>query len=395
MTFLYTFFGVPLGYIMWVCYLLTRSIGLSIIVFSIIIKIASFPLTLKQQRNTAMSQLFMPRLKEIQTKYRNNSQKMQEETAKLQKEGYNPAGGCLPMILMFVILFGVIDVVYKPMTHFERFDGVEKGSIAIVKEIAIQIEQKEYLEAAKGRAETDKGYTYIENKYKYLQSENYAIHVYKTHREEFDRLGREKGLNPEIIKKLETLSDRIVFLGIDFSEMPTVAFTPMILIPILSFVFSVAQTLLTQYIQNKTMPGMNEQMGAMKYMMYIMPLFSLFIVFQFPAGAGFYWTVQAILGIAQSLIIYKFWPPEKLKDEAIAELEKRNSGFKADRVVVVEPAGTGEADGGDKPKTKLLSEMSNAERKEYNRKKLEKARQEDLEKYGELPDSDPESNETE
>lgn len=381
MTFLYTLFGAPLGYIMWVCYLLTRSIGLSIIVFSVIIKVASFPLSLKQQKNTAMTQLFMPRLKEIQTKYRNNSRKLQEETAKLQKEGYNPAGGCLPMVLMFVILFGVIDVVYKPMTHFERFEGVEKGSIAAVKEIAIAIEKEEYL-AVDGHSETDKAFANIENRYKYLQSENYAIHVFKTHPDRF------RGLNPEIYRKLEVLSERIVFLGIDFSEMPTLTFAPIILIPILSFVFSVAQTLLTQYIQNKTSPDLNNQMGSMKYMMYIMPLFSLFIVFQFPAGAGFYWTVSAVLGIAQSLIIYKFWSPDKLKAEAEAVLEARNKGF-GDRVVVVEPEN---ADGDRTPKTRLLSEMSSSERKEYNRKKLEQARKEDMEKYGDVPDSNPDSN---
>jgi len=388
MTFLYTLFGIPLGYIMWVCYLLTRSIGLSIIVFSIIIKVASFPLSLKQQKNTAMTQLFMPRLKEIQTKYRNNQQKLQEETVKLQKEGYNPAGGCLPMILMFVILFGVIDVVYKPMTHFERFESVEKGSIAEVKEIAIGIEKEEYL-AVEGNKDTDKAYAAIENRYKYLQSENYAIHVFKTHPDRF------KNMNPEIYKKLEILSERIVFMGIDFSEMPTLSFAPIMLIPILSFVFSVAQTILTQYIQNKTSPDLNNQMGSMKYMMYIMPLFSLFIVFQFPAGAGFYWTVSAVLGIAQSLVIYKFWSPEKLKAEAEAILEARNKGFK-DRVVVVEPINSESKDGEDAPKTKLLSEMSSAERKEYNRRKLEQARKEDAEKYGDAPDSGPDlNNETE
>jgi len=388
MTFLYTLFGIPLGYIMWVCYLLTRSIGWSIIVFSIIIKAAQFPLSLKQQRNTAMTQLFMPRLKDIQTKYRNNQQKLQEETVKLQKEGYNPAGGCLPMILMFVILFGVIDVVYKPMTHFERFESVEKGSIAAVKEIAIGIEKEEYL-AVEGNKDTDKAYAAIENRYKYLQSENYAIHVFKTHPDRF------KNLNPEIYKKLEILSERIVFMGIDFSEMPTLAFTPMILIPILSFIFSVAQTILSQYIQNKTSPDLNNQMGSMKILMYIMPLFSLWVVFQFPAGAGFYWTVSAILGIAQSLVIYKFWSPDKLKAEAEAILEARNKSFK-DRVVVVEPVNSADSESkDDAPKTKLLSEMSSAERKEYNRKKLEQARREDAEKYGDVPESPDLNNETE
>ena len=111
---------------MWACYALVQNVGWAIIIFTLIMRAAMFPINLKQQKNTAVSQLYMPRVREIQTKYKNNQQKQQEEMMKLQKEGYNPAGGCLPMVLTFVILFGVIDVVYKPMTHMEHFGAVQR-----------------------------------------------------------------------------------------------------------------------------------------------------------------------------------------------------------------------------------------------------------------------------
>ena len=50
------------------------------------------PLQIKQQKNMAFSQLFAPKVKEIQQKYRNNRDKQAEEMQKLQAQGYNPAG---------------------------------------------------------------------------------------------------------------------------------------------------------------------------------------------------------------------------------------------------------------------------------------------------------------
>ncbi|MCL2634335.1 MAG: YidC/Oxa1 family membrane protein insertase [Oscillospiraceae bacterium] len=377
MDFIYTIFGTPLGYIMWVCYLLTKDIGLAIIIFTLIVKVASFPLSLKQQKNTAQSQLFAPRVKEIQAKYRNNQQKMQEETSKLQKEGYNPAGGCLPMILTLVILFGVLDVVYKPMTHFERFESVEAGSIAAVKEISLEHEYAEYLKENEEATDNEKSKfrSTLETNYKSLQGELRVIGIYKSNPEAFS------GINGEILKRMDILEERIVFLGIDFSERPTLIFAPIIIIPILCFLFSIAQTIITQYIQKKTMPDLGQQMVAMKYMLYAMPLFSLYIVFQFPAGVGFYWTISSVIGIAQSVLIYKIWPPEKMREQAKAALERKNKGISFDTEVVIEKE---TKDGEVEVKTKKKSEMSSNERKDYYRKKLEEARRADLEKYGEV-----------
>jgi YidC/Oxa1 family membrane protein insertase len=136
MEFLYTIIGTPLGYIMWAFYLLVHNFGIAIILFTIATRLAMFPLNLKQQKNTAKSQLFMPRVQEIQTRYRNDKVKQQEELAKLQKEGYNPMAGCAPILVMFVVLFGLLDVVYRPMTHIAHFEWTQKGSTSMVIEVA-------------------------------------------------------------------------------------------------------------------------------------------------------------------------------------------------------------------------------------------------------------------
>jgi YidC/Oxa1 family membrane protein insertase len=397
MNFLFSLLGPPLGYIMRGRSPVVQNIGVSIIAFTIIVRIAMFPISVKQQKNTSKSQIFAPRLKEIQTKYRGNNQRMQEEMAKLTKEGYNPVGGCLPMLLTMLILFGVLDVVYKPMTYFERID---RDEITIIKEIAVDVEYSNYLyENAENddftEEDAEKFLINLRNpnnrrsSFNSLQGELRAIGVFRNAPDDFffQMEENEHELKPETLEKLERLRRRIVFMGIDFSETPTPVFDRILLIPILSFLFAAGQTVVMQKIQKKTSPESVQQMGSMKYMFYFMPILSLVIAFQFPAGAGFYWTISSLVGIGQSLIIFKLWPPDKIRAEVMANLEKQ--GCKSDDVVVVEKYDNKTRE--MVSTTKKTSEMSSNEQKEYHRKKLEEARKADLKKYGEVGGSQEDS----
>ena len=125
----------------------------------------------------------------------------------------------------------------------------------------------------------------------------------------------------------------------------------------------------------------------MKIMLLMMPFVSLFIVFSVPAGAGFYWSVSYLFGIAQSLIMYKFWPSDKIRAEAQAKMEAQAEEREQKTTVV-----TVDADGNTTEKTERISKLTQKEIKELNKKKLEAARRADAEKYGEeyieSPDDD-------
>lgn len=122
--FLYSIIGMPLGYVLFFIYEIgVKNVGLAIILFTFIVRLLQLPLSIRQQKNTAKSAIFAPKVKEIQQKYRNNQEKQQEELQKLQAQGYNPMGGCGSMILTFLILFGVLDVVYKPLTHITHLNS--------------------------------------------------------------------------------------------------------------------------------------------------------------------------------------------------------------------------------------------------------------------------------
>ena len=469
---------MPLGYIMWVCYLLVNNFGWAIIIFTVLIKGAMFPLTLKQQKNMAKSQLFTPKVKEIQQKYRNNQEKMQEEMAKLQKEGYNPMGGCGTMLVTFLILFGVIDVVYKPMTHMEHLNWGDSSAVstivakakqtdyaltllaneddlkiyldyldspdtltirtqrdidklgdaaketAVVQEQVTIPEEREFnINTAKAdilftkqdvmntyglteeqwnrissltddtvatlTANTSRLSTQVKNALNMAKSANFvslrqelaALRVYTEHKEAFTGIA----VTQESMDKLERLSNNMQFAGLDLGATPGFEL-PLVLIPILSLIMSLAQMIISQIIQKKTNPDMPEQPGCAKATLYIMPLFSLYIAFQVPAGVGFYWAMSYLFGILQSLIVYKFWPTEKLKEQAKAELDKKNVNITATATVV-----DIDEEGNEVKVSKKMSDMSAKEIKEYQRRKIEEARKADAEKYGDedIPDLPP------
>lgn len=122
--FLYSLIGTPLGYVLFFIYEIgIKNVGLAIILFTLIVKLVMLPLSIKQQKNSAKSAIFAPKVKEIQQKYRNNQEKQQEEIQKLQQQGYNPMSGCGSMLLTFLLLFGVLDVVYRPLTHITHLNA--------------------------------------------------------------------------------------------------------------------------------------------------------------------------------------------------------------------------------------------------------------------------------
>lgn len=107
-----------LGSILKFIFELIGNYGVSIIVFTIIVKLILMPLMIKQTKSTfAMSEI-NPKIKEIQAKYKNKPEKQNEEIAKLYKEsGFNPLAGCLPLLIQMPILMGLFYVFRNPVTH--------------------------------------------------------------------------------------------------------------------------------------------------------------------------------------------------------------------------------------------------------------------------------------
>lgn len=82
--------------------------GWVLVVFSVLIKFALYPLTRQSYRSMKKMQKLQPKIKELKEKYKDDPQRQQKETMKLyQTYGVNPAGGCLPMLLQMPILIAL------------------------------------------------------------------------------------------------------------------------------------------------------------------------------------------------------------------------------------------------------------------------------------------------
>ncbi len=99
---------------------LAHNWGVSIIILTIILKIALFPLNKSTAMGSIKMQQLQPKMQEIQNKYKDNPQQQQAAVGKLYKEaGYNPASGCLPMVLQMVVLFSL----YNVFNNYFEFRG--------------------------------------------------------------------------------------------------------------------------------------------------------------------------------------------------------------------------------------------------------------------------------
>ncbi|HEX2619442.1 MAG TPA: YidC/Oxa1 family membrane protein insertase, partial [Phototrophicaceae bacterium] len=93
---------------------LGNNIVLAIALLTVIIRLATSPLLIQQQRSAAAMQEVQPKLKKIQEQYKNDREKLSQEQMKLyQEHGINPLGGCLPLVVQLPILFAL----YATITH--------------------------------------------------------------------------------------------------------------------------------------------------------------------------------------------------------------------------------------------------------------------------------------
>jgi YidC/Oxa1 family membrane protein insertase len=106
------------------------DLGLAIIVLTVILRIIIVPLTWKQTKSMFELQQIQPKLKELQEKYKNDKEKLQEKTmAFYQENKVNPFGGCLPLILqmpIFIALFTVLRE-YVP-TYIKTLPAIEQAA---------------------------------------------------------------------------------------------------------------------------------------------------------------------------------------------------------------------------------------------------------------------------
>ncbi|MFQ5942561.1 MAG: YidC/Oxa1 family membrane protein insertase [Anaerolineales bacterium] len=237
--YIYTFLGPTLG--------LAGAFGLAIIVFTILIKVITLPLTFKQQQSTQKMQELQQdkEFLRIQEKYKGNRQKLQEEQMKLyQKRGINPFAGCVPLLIQFPVIIGLYQAIIRaladspsPLLEFSKhiYGSVSSSIIPL---------DSQFLWMDLG------------------QPERFAVSA---------------------LEGLPFLGDGL---------------------PILAVI-----VVITSYLQTKltTAPQPGSQGGGMTQMMGIyMPLLLGYFAYSFAAGLALYFVVSNVLAIGQAVIMKRF-----------------------------------------------------------------------------------------
>ena len=118
----------PLAFLLQLLYSLIGNYGISLIVLTAVIKLAMYPSYKAQMMSTMGMQDLQPKVREIQNKYANDRQMMNQKMQELyQQEGVSPTAGCLPMIVQMIVIMGLFTLLRDPV----RFMSSEKMVFAI------------------------------------------------------------------------------------------------------------------------------------------------------------------------------------------------------------------------------------------------------------------------
>lgn len=280
MTGLFNFVGSILGYLLWGLFSVFKNYGVAVLVFTILTKMLLFPSSINQQKSMASQSKFAKKQQELQKIYGNNKQKYNEELMKLQeKEGMNPMGGCLPMLLTFPVMIGVMYSVAWPLSN----------TLHIAKETITQATT--YVSRIPGAG-------------------NMGFYAELEILRNFDALQDKLTMfSPADVARITTFSKGFNFLGLDLLQTPTMGdWSNMLwILPVSYFLISVLGQIYTNRSNPNQAAAPGQQKGCMNVMMYGMPLFFAYLSFSYPAAVSLYFIMSCVVQYAQTAVINKFY----------------------------------------------------------------------------------------
>lgn len=270
-----SFFANIFGYVLNLFYEFIGNYGLAIVLFSILLKIIMLPISIKQQKTMKKSAKIQEKLRVLQDKYKNNPEKLNQETMELYKnEKMSPFSGCFSAIAQIIILFAVFYLVRSPLTYMKKVDT------ELINQYTTEIQQ----------SEENKNNTYPEI-----------------------AIIRQKGAEDEKVYI------NMEFLGLDLSSVPTQSLNDwrVYIIPglyVLTSFISMRMTASMQTKKNDENAEKNELDAvaqANKSMSWVMPIMSLSIAIIAPLGLALYWLTNNLLMILERLVLNKFLKNEE------------------------------------------------------------------------------------
>ena len=287
----FNFIGSIFGYILWAVFWVFQNFGIAIIVFTLIFRAILFPSSIKQQKSMAANASLQAKQREIKEKYGNNKAKYNEEIQKLYaKEGVSPMSGCATSLFPMIIMLGIYYAVVRPLSNVIHLSSQVINQLNMIP-----------------------GVYMTQNN---IYSEMNALKLF-TNPDNIAML-TQQGLPAKELSEIHNLAGGFNFLGLDLLSIPqTEGFkSAIIIIPILCLVTSLGSQILTTRLNGNPMQN---QQGCMKYMLYLLPLVTVYISYIVPGAVGFYWIWSTIFGFVQTVLISKFYSAAHMNAKAEAE----------------------------------------------------------------------------
>ena len=333
-----SFFANLFGYVLNFLYGFVGNYGWAIILFSVIVKIIMLPISINQQKTMKKSQKINDEMKQIQFKYKNDPEKLNQEVMALYKrEKLSPFSGCFSAIVQIILLFSVFYLVRSPLTYMKKVDSEvinkmeavvqEQGNASNYKEIAVinymnklEGESADSVSEEEKNGENQESENGENSENENTQSQEQTNSEGNTETEEKDTFNINDYKDQAYIN--------MEFLGLDLSKVPTedLGDLKVLIIPALYVISSFISIKLSTNTTNKKKKDekligdgketkVEEEYDAMeqanKSMSWFMPLMSISIACIAPLGLALYWLVNNILMIFERLFLNKFFKDEK------------------------------------------------------------------------------------
>lgn len=305
-----------------------QNIGISIIIFTIVIYTLMVPLTIKQQKFTKLSAVMNPEIQKIQKKYKGKKDqasmlKQQEETKLVyEKYGTSPTGGCLQVLIQMPILFGLYQVIRNIPAYVVT---IKNNFMPLAETIVADANLVSKLE----EIGTESPILMDPSKYDYTNINTVVDVLYKFQSETWELLTSSMpNLENIIVNAQQGIEHFNSFLGINIANSPMSIFTDNIstnfgvaivamMIPILSGLSQFISLKIAQ--TNQTIDPENPMASSMNTMNTVMPIMSMFFCLTLPAGLGLYWIASAVVRTIQQVAINKY-----LSNVSVDDLIKKN-----------------------------------------------------------------------
>ncbi|MBR3538259.1 MAG: membrane protein insertase YidC [Eubacterium sp.] len=324
------------------------SIALSIIVFTVIIRLAMFPLSIKTTRSGKIQNFLRPEFQKITKKYKGKKDNasviaQQKETRELQKKyGIKMSAGCLTALIQLPIFLSLYNVIQNIPAYVGKiYDLYAPIANAMIKVEGAHDTLAQFITDNKITRVTLQAFDHTINTASDAGKSalNSIIDVLaKCGNDFFEKLKVLFGGSPDVVNAINANQEKIVdsnqfILGINLSEAPGWAWTWALIIPISAFLFQFLSMKVTPQ-QSTGDPQQDAQMKSMRRFMLVMPVMSFFVTISVPAGLGLYWAVSALVSVLITLatnFYYDHADMEAIVEKARVKAERKMERQKARR----------------------------------------------------------------